>query len=343
MSEDMAVYQPAAGTLTRFVVPAEELHAQVQAIQHVMKAVMKEGEHFGTIPGCGDKKTLMKSGAEKIMMTFRLANDTDVEVIEMQGGHREYRVKCTLYSPDGQRLGTGIGSCCTMEGKYRFRSGAGAVTDVTVPKTYWDARKDDPAKASKLLKDAAISAGLEGDRFGTKKDENGVWKIATVIEKAEHDNPADFYNTCLKMAKKRALVDATLTTTAASDIFTQDIEDMPEVFGGAAKPEPKVEPAPDAEQEKPKKAPRAQKPTLPEPPPMPEPPPIIDEAPDVPTPAEESEFMGLAKQAGPLMNQRERDGMNEEYKLGYTGTGIRHAIKTLTAIVSERATKQSAA
>jgi hypothetical protein len=32
------------------------------------------------------------------------------------------------------------------------------------------------------------------------------------------------------MAKKRAHVDAILTATAASDIFTQDIEDMPEVF-----------------------------------------------------------------------------------------------------------------
>lgn len=33
-------------------------------------------------------------------------------------------------------------------------------------------------------------------------------------------------NTILKMAKKRALVDATLTATAASDVFTQDLEDM---------------------------------------------------------------------------------------------------------------------
>ena len=35
-------------------------------------------------------------------------------------------------------------------------------------------------------------------------------------EKVETDNPADHYNTVLKMAKKRALVDAVLTTTAAA-------------------------------------------------------------------------------------------------------------------------------
>jgi len=54
------------------------------------------------------------------------------------------------------------------------------------------------------------------------------------------------------MAKKRALVDAILTVTAASDIFTQDIEDMStEVLGtksNAGKP-PVVQPQAKAETE----------------------------------------------------------------------------------------------
>ena len=45
-------------------------------------------------------------------------------------------------------------------------------------------------------------------------------------QRVEYDNPADYYNTALKMAKKRAHVDAILTATAASDCFTQDVEDM---------------------------------------------------------------------------------------------------------------------
>jgi hypothetical protein len=40
--------------------------------------------------------------------------------------------------------------------------------------------------------------------------------------------PFDFYNTVLKMAKKRAMVDAVLTASGASEIFTADVEDMPE-------------------------------------------------------------------------------------------------------------------
>ena len=40
-------------------------------------------------------------------------------------------------------------------------------------------------------------------------------------------NHSDQANTILKMAKKRAMVDLCLTATAASDVFAQDLEDMP--------------------------------------------------------------------------------------------------------------------
>ena len=48
-------------------------------------------------------------------------------------------------------------------------------------------------------------------------------------EKKYTSDKQDVYmlgNTCLKMAKKRAQVDATLTVGSLSDIFTQDLEDM---------------------------------------------------------------------------------------------------------------------
>lgn len=41
-------------------------------------------------------------------------------------------------------------------------------------------------------------------------------------------DPYGYVNTVLKMAKKRAQVDATLTVASLSDVFTQDIEDMQE-------------------------------------------------------------------------------------------------------------------
>lgn len=207
-------------SLVASAVSPQGVKEQVNLIQHVMREVMKEGEHYGAIPGCGDKPALLKPGAEKLMLTFRFGNDIDVETLEMPNCHREYRVKVTLYTPNGQRLGTGIGSCTTMESKYRFRSGQPEITNVPVPSKYWDIRKENPGKAQEML---------GGKGFTTKKNDAGQWMIAKQGEKVEHDNPADFFNTCLKMAKKRGLVDAVLTSTAASDIFTQDIEEYPEL------------------------------------------------------------------------------------------------------------------
>jgi len=198
-------------------VPIADIRQHVNYLQDVMRDVMRDGEHYGVIPGCGDKPTLLKAGAEKLMLTFRLAPETEVEVIEMANGHREYRVKVTLYSiTSGVKLGTGVGSCSTMESKYRFRGGW-ELTDQEVPKDYWKLRNNSPDRAQAIL---------GGKGFAARKGDDGRWMIAVKAERVEHDNPADFYNTILKMAKKRALVDAVLTSTAASDCFTQDVEEM---------------------------------------------------------------------------------------------------------------------
>ena len=196
----------------------QQVLGQVSLIQQIMGAAMKDGEHYGKIPGCGDKPTLLKPGAEKLCLTFRLAPTYEVEEKIAERGHREYRVQCALTSIlTGTFIGQGVGICTTMEAKYRFRVGAAEPTDKPVPRAYWDVRQEDPAQAQLLI---------GGKGFTVKKVEGQGWMIAKGGEKVEHDNPADHYNTVLKMAKKRALVDAVLTATAASDIFTQDLEDI---------------------------------------------------------------------------------------------------------------------
>ena len=196
----------------------QQVLLHVSLIQQIMAAAMKEGEHFGRIPGCGDKPTLLKPGAEKLCLTFRLAPTYEVEERLLERGHREYRVTTTLTSIMTQaNIGQGVGTCTTLENKFRFRAGAAEPTDRTVPRAYWDIRQEDPAKAQELI---------GGKGFSVKKVDGQGWMIAKGGEKVEHDNPADYYNTVLKMAKKRALVDAVLTSTAASDIFTQDLEDI---------------------------------------------------------------------------------------------------------------------
>lgn len=211
MSESLQQFQ---GGITDLAVPAAQIRKQVNLIQKVMKEMMQDGEHYGKIPGCGDKLALLKPGAEKIMMTFRLSNDTDVEVIDLQSGHREYRVKCTLFAPNGQKLGTGVGSCSTMESKYRYRIGEGELTDIEVPKSYWDKRD------GKIIKQFANDAGIEGDKFGKKKNDAGKWVITTHGEKVEHDNPADYYN-CV--SPETLLLTHDLQWVPAGEIETGDV------------------------------------------------------------------------------------------------------------------------
>lgn len=215
---------------------ASDVRRQVNLIQEVMRDVMQRDSHFGIVPGCGDKPTLLQPGAQKLLMTFRLVADPEMTIIPMEHGHREVRCKVKIYNQSGTFLGAGVGTCSTMEGKYRYRTGPVEFTDKPVPKIYWDIRNSDPVKAKALL----------GEGMIPKKNEVGLWVCARQGEKVEHDNPADYYNTVEKMSYKRGLVSAVLTVTAASDIFTQDIEDMPEVI-----PQPAQKPAEPTNERKP--------------------------------------------------------------------------------------------
>jgi hypothetical protein len=196
---------------------AAEIKGQVQLIQQVMRDVMEEGVHYGLIPGCGDKPALFKPGAEKLCLTFRLAVAIDSQYVEHDRGHRTYTTIVKLLSPTGREVGEGIGVCSTMESKYRYRGQQVTFTDRAVPKDYWELRKTDSKKAQAML---------GGPGFVAKKNENNMWMIAeTTGERIEHPDPADYYNTCAKMSKKRAHVDASITTLAASDIFEQDLDE----------------------------------------------------------------------------------------------------------------------
>lgn len=188
MTHVLAIQQENA-TLT-----AADLKSQAALIQTVLEAVMRKGVHYDTIPGT-DKPTLLKPGAEKIMATFRLAADPEVD--DLSGPDDcTFRVRAKLMSPSGRLVGTGIGQCSSSEEKYRWRS---AVCDEEFEATPENRRRE--------------------------KWKKGQGSKAYCVRQVRTE-PADVANTVLKMAKKRALVDAVLTATAASDIFEQDLDEM---------------------------------------------------------------------------------------------------------------------
>ena len=194
---------------------------RLKAVDEVMRGAMIPSVHFGKIPGCGDKPTLLKPGAEMLGMMFRLAPVLKVSITELGNGHREYTVTCSMTSiQTGEIWAEGIGSCSTMESKFRYRGSVAEDTGKPVPKAYWDAKK-----AGDSIKCRTI---LGGPEFSALKDLSGNWTIQKKVGKAENPDIADTYNTCLKMAKKRAQIDATLSALGCSHLFTQDLEDLPQ-------------------------------------------------------------------------------------------------------------------
>ena len=181
-------------------VTTEELLNRVQRIREVQAKVMKDGVDYGTIQGCGDKPTLLKPGAETLLLAFEMAAVPDQLTIQDLGNEDEVRYRVVtpiVHVPTGRVCGHGVGECSSMEEKYKWRK--------AVCQEEWE--ETDPDRR----------------RVKWAKSRDGAYQVSQV-----RTNKADVANTVLKMGKKRSLVDGALTVTAASRIFTQDVEDMPE-------------------------------------------------------------------------------------------------------------------
>ncbi|WP_213997013.1 DUF3820 family protein [Tepidanaerobacter syntrophicus] len=164
----------------------------ISKFQAVVQKTLKQNHDFGVIPGT-PKPTLLKPGAEKILMLMGLTSEYEIleKVEDYEKGIFAYTIKCIL-SKGNTKVTEGLGSCNSKEDKYRWR---------------WVYENELPA---------------ELDKEALKKKVYGN----TTKYRIENDDICSQANTILKMAKKRAQIDATLTVAALSEIFTQDIEDM---------------------------------------------------------------------------------------------------------------------
>jgi len=175
---------------------AADLKSHVASIHSVMKQVMINGTHYGTISGCGNKPVLLKPGAEKILATFMLATEFEIEDIST-ADNKYYRIITKLiHQGSGVYMGSGIGECSSLENKYAWRA---AVCDEEFNDTPENMRRVHWKK------------GYQGSK-------------ATKISQVRQDMHT-LANTILKMAKKRSLIDAVMNVTACSDIFDQDVDE----------------------------------------------------------------------------------------------------------------------
>lgn len=173
-----------------------EVKRMLNEFRAFVKDVLVRDVDFGVIPGT-KKACLFKPGAERITQLYNLAPHYVVDVSQEDFASKvpffNYRIKCELVQrSSGEIVGEGIGSCNSKESKYRYRV------------EYWNEKKTSPPP----------DQGWKQNKYG--------WKRQT-----ENQDTADVANTVLKMAKKRAFIDAALTVAAASEFFTQDTDTLP--------------------------------------------------------------------------------------------------------------------
>jgi hypothetical protein len=191
---------------------------------------MRVDEDYGIIPGTSrkdkdgnekSKPTLLKPGAEKLLLLFRLAPTFEITKTA-DGEHREIFVRCKLtHIISGDFVGEGVGECSTRESKYAWRQ-----ADRKCPKCEQPMlRKFDKVYKQPQHGKEWVCYEKNGG-CGARFAENDTAITGQEIGRKPNPDLADTYNTVTKMACKRALVMAVLNTTGASFLFTQDLEDF---------------------------------------------------------------------------------------------------------------------
>lgn len=219
MSNEITVYQHEAFMP---VMNIEIAIARRKQLVEFTKQIMHEGTDYGKIPGT-DKPTLLKPGAEKLVVFFGLA-PVFIPTLTVQdwtgadhGGEPlfYYRYKCELYR-NGSLMATGEGSCSSRESKYRYRKGERVCPDCGQPAII---------KGQEKFGGGWLCYAKKGG-CGAKFRDNDTRITEQVVGRVPNPDVADLDNTILKMAQKRALIAAVLIGVNASEFFTQDVEDF---------------------------------------------------------------------------------------------------------------------
>lgn len=181
-----------------------DMKQKLNLTKEFFREVMQEGVDYGIIPGT-DKPTLLKPGAEGLCEFYNFAPTIASKVEDKNFETGYYGVDITIrliHRGSGAIIGEGVGHANTFESRYRWR---------------WVSEKDLPR-------------GTEKEDLVSKERSGKYGKYQSY--RIENDDMHSIWNTVLKMAKKRALVDATLAATRSSGIFTQTEQELEAYLAG---------------------------------------------------------------------------------------------------------------
>ena len=194
-----------------------EMQNKLSLVRKFMNDEMVDGYVYGLIPGTGNKPVLLKPGAEKLCELYGFA--APIKSITRE---RDYAtgfflaevVVQIVHRERGILIAEGVGECSSFESKYRYRW----LFESEVKRL----RIDPEGLVSKIF--------VKGD--GTEY----------LRYRVENNDLIDQWNTVLKMAKKRALVDAVLAATRSSELFSRTKQELDAWLeeGEVPKPDPLV-------------------------------------------------------------------------------------------------------
>jgi hypothetical protein len=236
--EEVKAVTVAEASAVNLVGDADGLVARYETIKDAADRVLREGVDFGAIPGT-DKPTLLKPGAEKLATLFHLHPRFELlgKLEDWDKGRFFYRYSCKLFARDGTFVGEGVGSCNSLEERYRWRQ-AKPVCPECGQETIF--RSKYPPKDAPNMPPGWYCWKKRGG-CGQVFAYNDPGITEQDVGRVENPEPFGLVNTIDKMAQKRALVAAVLITTGASEFFTQDIEDsLPQTQEAAEVPTGKI-------------------------------------------------------------------------------------------------------
>lgn len=267
----------------RMVVDPVEALEQRKRLAVAVSQQLTPKVDFDVAPGT-DKQVLLQPGADKLLNLYGLMSRTTcVKAVERwdeghEFFHYVYRADIIWVRrvEDGSMreeiLAQVEGSANSRESKYAWRWAklAELAGELRAQATAGDLKTQNRAEAViefELKKDEerwarCVAEKWKSESFVAKSGKTFVryFDPHAVMYRIPNDGICDQVNTLQKMAQKRAYVGATIKATKASDLFTQDMEDLAEneaVSKGAPAPVAAPKEAPEKASGKPQETPKA--------------------------------------------------------------------------------------
>jgi hypothetical protein len=184
-------------------IKAEEKFLKEYVDQFLVEGPFKEGADFGSVPGI-DHMAFFR-GIKKIMRDFNLAEgdpiphrETKIVIIQdREVEHLIYTVKTPIINiATGRTIGVAMGSCSTLETKYRFRGDNRICPECDEPTII---------EGKEQYGGGWVCWKKQGG-CGVKFTKEDTRIISQPVGKQENLNPYDLSDTTMFMAQKRGIV-----------------------------------------------------------------------------------------------------------------------------------------